>query len=114
MSLYTVPEMVESSGGKCRDNEETPPHEGDGGGGDEKAAKQAAAGQTHRAASVMRYKEKRQNRLFSKTIRYQVRKLNAEKRPRVKVIYLSTLYHIIDNSHLILYIKNKCVILLLI
>ncbi|KAJ8546392.1 hypothetical protein K7X08_018975 [Anisodus acutangulus] len=37
-----------------------------------------------REASVMRYKEKRQNRLFSKTIRYQVRKLNAEKRPRVK------------------------------
>ncbi|XP_049391687.1 acyltransferase Pun1-like [Solanum stenotomum] len=38
-----------------------------------------------REASVMRYKEKRQNRLFSKTIRYQVRKLNAEKRPRVKL-----------------------------
>lgn len=37
-----------------------------------------------REASVMRYKEKRQNRLFSKTIRYQVRKLNAEKRPRIK------------------------------
>ncbi|CAN4082356.1 unnamed protein product [Withania somnifera] len=37
-----------------------------------------------REASMMRYKEKRQNRLFSKTIRYQVRKLNAEKRPRVK------------------------------
>lgn len=41
-----------------------------------------------REASVMRYKEKRQNRLFSKTIRYQVRKLNAEKRPRIKVITL--------------------------
>lgn len=38
-----------------------------------------------REASVLRYKEKRQNRLFSKRIRYQVRKLNAEKRPRVKV-----------------------------
>ncbi|XP_070023720.1 zinc finger protein CONSTANS-LIKE 16-like [Nicotiana sylvestris] len=37
-----------------------------------------------REASVLRYKEKRQNRLFSKKIRYQVRKLNAEKRPRVK------------------------------
>ncbi|KAK4367410.1 hypothetical protein RND71_011202 [Anisodus tanguticus] len=37
-----------------------------------------------RDASVMKYKEKRHNRLFSKTIRYQVRKLNAEKRPRVK------------------------------
>lgn len=38
-----------------------------------------------REASVLRYKEKRQNRLFSKKIRYQVRKLNADKRPRIKV-----------------------------
>ncbi|KAJ4840487.1 hypothetical protein Tsubulata_000408 [Turnera subulata] len=38
-----------------------------------------------REASVLRYKEKRQNRLFSKKIRYQVRKLNADKRPRLKV-----------------------------
>ncbi|MED6127404.1 hypothetical protein PIB30_087846, partial [Stylosanthes scabra] len=38
-----------------------------------------------REASVQRYKEKRQNRLFSKRIRYEVRKLNAEKRPRMKV-----------------------------
>lgn len=38
-----------------------------------------------REASVLRYKEKRQNRLFSKKIRYQVRKLNADKRPRFKV-----------------------------
>ncbi|KAK8644179.1 hypothetical protein V6N13_123494 [Hibiscus sabdariffa] len=38
----------------------------------------------HREASVLRYKEKRQNRLFSKRVRYEVRKLNAEKRPRVK------------------------------
>ncbi|KAL6587435.1 hypothetical protein OROMI_000413 [Orobanche minor] len=37
-----------------------------------------------REASVLRYKEKRQNRLYSKKIRYQVRKLNAEKRPRLK------------------------------
>ncbi|RDX85895.1 Protein CHLOROPLAST IMPORT APPARATUS 2 [Mucuna pruriens] len=37
-----------------------------------------------REASVLRYKEKRQNRLFSKKIRYQVRKLNADKRPRIK------------------------------
>lgn len=37
-----------------------------------------------REASVLRYKEKRRNRLFSKKIRYQVRKLNAEKRPRIK------------------------------
>ncbi|KAF2581936.1 hypothetical protein F2Q68_00000487 [Brassica cretica] len=38
----------------------------------------------HREASLLRYKEKRQSRLFSKRIRYQVRKLNAEKRPRIK------------------------------
>ncbi|XP_015579515.1 uncharacterized protein LOC8260335 [Ricinus communis] len=37
-----------------------------------------------REASVLRYKEKRQSRLFSKRIRYEVRKLNAEKRPRLK------------------------------
>lgn len=38
-----------------------------------------------REARVSRYKEKRRSRLFSKTIRYEVRKLNAERRPRVKV-----------------------------
>ncbi|WOK94294.1 zinc finger protein CONSTANS-LIKE 16-like [Canna indica] len=37
-----------------------------------------------RQAKVTRYREKRQMRLFSKKIRYEVRKLNAEKRPRIK------------------------------
>ncbi|XP_010524282.1 PREDICTED: uncharacterized protein LOC104802388 [Tarenaya hassleriana] len=37
-----------------------------------------------REASLLRYKEKRQSRLFAKRIRYEVRKLNAEKRPRLK------------------------------
>ncbi|KAK2360115.1 CCT motif family protein [Trifolium repens] len=37
-----------------------------------------------REASLLRYKEKRQSRLFAKRIRYEVRKLNAEKRPRMK------------------------------
>ncbi|CAL0315332.1 unnamed protein product [Lupinus luteus] len=37
-----------------------------------------------REARVLRYREKRQTRLFSKKIRYEVRKLNAEKRPRMK------------------------------
>ncbi|KAG9445534.1 hypothetical protein H6P81_011662 [Aristolochia fimbriata] len=41
-------------------------------------------GQQQREARVMRYKEKRHTRLFSKRIRYEVRKLNAEKRPRMK------------------------------
>lgn len=38
-----------------------------------------------REARVLRYKEKRRTRLFSKKIRYEVRKLNAERRPRMKV-----------------------------
>ncbi|WOK94382.1 protein CHLOROPLAST IMPORT APPARATUS 2-like isoform X2 [Canna indica] len=37
-----------------------------------------------REASVLRYKEKRRTRLFSKKIRYQVRKTNADQRPRMK------------------------------
>ncbi|KAI4324646.1 hypothetical protein MLD38_030115 [Melastoma candidum] len=37
-----------------------------------------------REARVLRYKEKRRTRMFSKKIRYEVRKLNAEKRPRMK------------------------------
>ncbi|XP_043713873.1 protein CHLOROPLAST IMPORT APPARATUS 2-like isoform X2 [Telopea speciosissima] len=37
-----------------------------------------------REASVMRYREKRRSRLFSKKIRYQVRKVNADQRPRMK------------------------------
>lgn len=42
-----------------------------------------------REARVLRYKEKRRSRLFSKTIRYEVRKLNAERRPRMKVSFPS-------------------------
>lgn len=38
-----------------------------------------------REASVQRYKEKRRTRFFSKKIRYQVRKVNADQRPRMKV-----------------------------
>jgi hypothetical protein len=37
-----------------------------------------------REARVSRYREKRRTRLFAKMIRYEVRKLNAEKRPRMK------------------------------
>lgn len=44
----------------------------------------ARGGDGEREARVMRYKEKRRTRLFSKKIRYEVRKLNAEKRPRMK------------------------------
>ena len=45
-----------------------------------------------REASVQRYKEKRQSRLFAKKIRYEVRKLNAEKRPRMKVLFPSLIF----------------------
>ncbi|XP_075522275.1 zinc finger protein CONSTANS-LIKE 16-like [Primulina tabacum] len=48
------------------------------------AAAAAAMVDGGREARVSRYREKRQNRLFSKKIRYEVRKLNAEKRPRMK------------------------------
>ncbi|XP_022774772.1 zinc finger protein CONSTANS-LIKE 16-like [Durio zibethinus] len=37
-----------------------------------------------REARVSRYREKRTTRLFARKIRYEVRKLNAEKRPRMK------------------------------
>ncbi|GAA0183914.1 hypothetical protein Leryth_006125 [Lithospermum erythrorhizon] len=37
-----------------------------------------------REARVTRYREKRRTRLYSRKIRYEVRKLNAEKRPRMK------------------------------
>ncbi|CAM6023942.1 unnamed protein product [Sphagnum balticum] len=53
-------------------------HDGSEGGG------AAAAAEVGRQARVLRYKEKRRTRLFSKTIRYEVRKLNAERRPRIK------------------------------
>ncbi|CAK7328194.1 unnamed protein product [Dovyalis caffra] len=45
-----------------------------------------------REASVLRYKEKRQSRLFAKRIRYEVRKINAEKRPRLKRNALSSTF----------------------
>ncbi|TVU43577.1 hypothetical protein EJB05_10057, partial [Eragrostis curvula] len=37
-----------------------------------------------RAESVRRYREKRRNRLFAKRIRYEVRRVNAVRRPRFK------------------------------
>ncbi|CAL5396659.1 unnamed protein product [Camellia sinensis] len=78
--LWTVPEYSISNG--C----------GDGGNNikvKEEAVFQGGGGEEwklgKREASVLRYKEKRQNWLFFKGIRYEVRKINAEKRPRMKV-----------------------------
>ncbi|KAK6134111.1 hypothetical protein DH2020_032152 [Rehmannia glutinosa] len=48
------------------------------------SAHAAAMADGGREARVSRYREKRRTRLFSKKIRYEVRKLNAEKRPRMK------------------------------
>lgn len=59
------------------------PAEGDGTADDHEAASEGGSG--GRDARVLRYKEKRRSRLFSKKIRYEVRKLNAERRPRMKV-----------------------------
>lgn len=50
-----------------------------------------------REARVQRYKDKRRTRLFSKKIRYEVRKLNAERRPRMKVSILT--YNKLLTSH---------------
>ncbi|KAJ0988648.1 hypothetical protein J5N97_007004 [Dioscorea zingiberensis] len=54
---------------------------GVGGGG---GMGQVGGGDGGREARVTRYREKRRTRLFAKKIRYEVRKLNAEKRPRMK------------------------------
>ncbi|KAI4981748.1 hypothetical protein ZWY2020_022240 [Hordeum vulgare] len=57
-----------------------------GGGGRQGEAAWPARPRTDgwREARVSRYREKRRTRLFAKKIRYEVRKLNAEKRPRMK------------------------------
>lgn len=39
---------------------------------------------SERAAAIARYREKKKRRAFTKKIRYQMRKINAERRPRVK------------------------------
>uniref|UniRef100_A0A0E0QDQ0 CCT domain-containing protein n=1 Tax=Oryza rufipogon TaxID=4529 RepID=A0A0E0QDQ0_ORYRU len=49
------------------------------------AAAWSVAEPAARAEKVRRYKEKRQGRLFAKRIRYEVRRLNAVKRPRLKL-----------------------------
>lgn len=57
-----------------------------------------------REMRVRRYKEKRHNRLFAKKIRYEVRKLNAEKRPRLKVPIASNFSFIIKIQ---IYFKTR-------
>ncbi|XP_047073640.1 zinc finger protein CO3-like [Lolium rigidum] len=52
--------------------------------GRQAAAAWVAPDATGRAERVRRYKEKRHARLFSKRIRYEVRRINAVRRPRLK------------------------------
>lgn len=74
-----------SSGSSVKGCEKEEEQEGEEGKGKGENKKKNGMRIGEREASVLRYKQKRLNRLFSKRIRYEVRKLNAEKRPRMKV-----------------------------
>ncbi|KAI3447333.1 hypothetical protein Pfo_003998 [Paulownia fortunei] len=50
-----------------------------------------------RGAIVLRYKEKRRTRLFSNKIRCQVRKINADQRPRIKVLFSVFFFFFLKN-----------------
>lgn len=61
-----------------------------------------------RETSLQRYKEKRRNRLFSKKIRYEVRKVNADQRPRMKasvrvITYFYIFIFIFKNIEFVLF-----------
>ncbi len=62
----------------------------------------AAAGRAYaaegRAARLMRYREKRKNRRFEKTIRYASRKAYAETRPRIKGRFAKRADHDADDA----------------
>ena len=58
----------------------------------------AGCSDSGREARVSRYREKRRTRLFSKKIRYEVRKLNAEKRPRMKGRFVKRTSFMSTNS----------------
>ena len=60
------------------------PDRSDGGVMAGRVAATAPAAAESREARLMRYREKRKNRRFEKTIRYASRKAYAESRPRVK------------------------------
>ncbi len=77
--MYVEQGRMEVAGTGVEGGDHQHRHDGSDGGG------AAAAAEVGRQARVLRYKEKRRTRLFSKTIRYEVRKLNAERRPRIKV-----------------------------
>ncbi|XP_074581068.1 uncharacterized protein LOC141837585 [Curcuma longa] len=74
------PVLVEVSQGGGASPWKVPEAERDENGCEEPVKKEVIS----REARVNRYKEKRGNRLFAKRIRYEVRKMNAEKRPRIK------------------------------
>jgi hypothetical protein len=64
------------------------------------------SGRGRREASLLRYKEKRRARLFSKKIRYEVRKLNAEQRPRMKVSFNLHLFNLSFFSEPFFFLDN--------
>ena len=57
----------------------------------------AECAKSARAACFVRYKEKKQNRKSGK-IRYEMRKLNAEKRPRIRVRTTPLLCYVRDSQ----------------
>ncbi|KAK6126562.1 hypothetical protein DH2020_039705 [Rehmannia glutinosa] len=61
-----------------------------------------------RGAIVLRYKEKRRTRLISKKIRYQVRKVNADQRPRMKACEPHEVDFSIRILHKIIRGDHKC------
>lgn len=50
----------------------------------ERCRRMGRGDQRGKGDEVQPYREKRRTRLFAKKIRYEVRKLNAEQRPRIK------------------------------
>ncbi|WOK96588.1 hypothetical protein Cni_G05295 [Canna indica] len=84
------PVLVEVGQGDAASTWNVPEKAWDGEGNEAEAKKESSSsssgggGTMSREERVKRYKEKRSNRLFAKRIRYEVRKMNAEKRPRVK------------------------------
>ncbi|KAK1314227.1 Zinc finger protein CONSTANS-LIKE 16 [Acorus calamus] len=78
------PDFYLGIGGKLQGGHMGATSGGGGGGGGRGGGGYGGGGDGGREARVSRYREKRRTRLFSKKIRYEVRKLNAEKRPRMK------------------------------
>ncbi|XP_042374231.1 uncharacterized protein LOC121967824 [Zingiber officinale] len=99
-----IPVLVEVSQGGVARPWKVPEAACDGNGCEEQVKEESGGGSSgsstliSREASVRRYKEKRGNRLFAKKIRYEVRKTNAEKRPRIKGRFVKRKDGNVDHS----------------